>query len=69
MISWTRARAASEYGFTGEFMPAMRPAGTSSTATPSFSKAPPSASLPPTTPIDPVKVPGCATITSAGIAT
>ena len=69
MICWTRSRAASEYGFTMEFMPARRPADTSSTATPSFSKAPPRASLPPSTPIDPVSVPGCATITSAGIAT
>ena len=46
----------------------MAPSVTASTCTPNFSSVPPMANLPPTTPIDPVSVPGCATTTSAGAA-
>jgi len=41
---------------------------TESVATPILSSAPSSTNLPVTTPIEPVMVPGCATITCAGTA-
>jgi hypothetical protein len=52
-----------------ESQPALRPLLTTSVCTPYRSSALPTAILPPTTPIDPVSVPGAATILSAATAT
>jgi hypothetical protein len=50
-------------------MPALRPMMTDSMFAPTFSNTPPVMNLPPKIPIDPVSVPGCATMLGAAMAT
>ena len=61
------ARCSSVNGANGEFMSAFLPDFTVAVATPSLSMVPSTTILPPKMPIDPVSVPGCATIAWAGI--
>ena len=56
-------------GRSGDSMPALRPMMTDSMFAPTFSNTPPVMNLPPKIPIDPVSVPGCATMLGAAIAT
>ena len=68
MVARNTSRSCSSNGLCIDSHPALRPFDTASVWTPIFSSAPPTAILPPTTPIEPVSVPGAATILSAATA-
>jgi len=69
MVPRKASRSPSLNGAVGESQPEFLPLLTTSVCTPTFSRASPIAILPPTTPIEPVSVPGAATIRSAATAT
>ena len=66
IVAANRARSSSLNPRLGEYIKARAPRCTLPVLTPTRSSSPSTTSLPPATPIDPVKVAGKATITSAG---